>query len=71
LRIGYSRATHRNKMEGASDPDCPFCTPKLTLEHILWQSKETEEDKRKKNMTKEGTKMLVEYVKYIGLYYGL
>jgi hypothetical protein len=29
LRTGYSRATHRNKMEGALDPDCLFCSAKL------------------------------------------
>jgi hypothetical protein len=56
-------------MEGNPDPDCPFCSAKLTLEHILWQCKETEEERRKNNMTKEiwekgeeGAKMLVEYV---------
>jgi hypothetical protein len=37
LRTGYSRATHRIKIEGTPDPDCPFCSAKLTLEHILWQ----------------------------------
>jgi hypothetical protein len=36
LRTGYSRATHRNKIEGTPDPDCPFCSAKLTLDHILW-----------------------------------
>jgi hypothetical protein len=50
----------------------------LTLEHILWQCKETEEERRKSNITKEiwekgeeGPKMLEEYVKNIILYYGL
>jgi hypothetical protein len=50
----------------------------LTLEHIIWQCKETEEERRKSNITKkiwekgeEGSKMLVEYVKNIGLYHGL
>jgi hypothetical protein len=54
-------------MEGTPDPDCPFSSEKLTLEHILWQCKETEEERRKSNMTKEvwekeeeGAKMLVE-----------
>jgi hypothetical protein len=54
-------------MEGTPDPDCPFCSAKLTLEHILWQCKETEEERRKSNVTKvvwekaeEGAKMLVE-----------
>jgi hypothetical protein len=47
---------------------------KLTLEHILWQCKETEEERRKSNLKKEvwekrdeGTIMAVEYVKNIGL----
>jgi hypothetical protein len=51
---------------------------KTTLGHILWQSKEAEEERRKSNITKEnwekeeeGAKMLVEYVKNTGLYYGL
>jgi hypothetical protein len=35
LRTGYSTATHRNKFEGTSDPNCPVCSAKLTLEHIL------------------------------------
>jgi hypothetical protein len=61
-------------MEGIPDPYCPFCSAKLTL----WQCEETEEERRKSNMTKEvcekgekGAKMLVEYVKNIGVYYGL
>jgi ribonuclease HI len=67
---------NRNKMEGT--PDCPFFSAKLTLEHILWQCKEAEEKRQKSNMTKEvweegeeGAKVLVEFVKNIGLYYGL
>jgi hypothetical protein len=77
LRTGY-RAAHRNKMEGSPNLDCPFCSAKLTLEHILCQCKETEEERRKSNMTKEvweireeGAKILVEHVKNIRLYYGL
>jgi hypothetical protein len=45
LRTGYSRATHSNKMEGTPE--------KLTLEHIIWQCEETEEERPKSNMTKE------------------
>jgi hypothetical protein len=65
-------------MEGTLNLDCPFCSTKLTLEQILLQSKETEEERQKSNITKkvwkkgeEGAKMLGEYVKNIGLYYGL
>jgi hypothetical protein len=73
LRSGYSRVKH--KIKETPDPDC---SAKLTLEHILWQCKETEEERRKSNMTKEvwekeeeGAKMLVEYVENIGFYNGL
>jgi hypothetical protein len=52
-RDGYSRATHRNKMKKTPNPECPFCSAKLTLEHIIWHYKETEEERRKSNMTKE------------------
>jgi hypothetical protein len=75
LRTVYSTATYRNKIEGTPDPDCPFCRAKLRLEHIQWQCKETEEERRKNNMTKEvwekgeeGAKMLLEYVTNIGFY---
>jgi hypothetical protein len=56
LRTGYSWATHSNKIEGASDPDCPFCSAKLLLEHILWQCEKTEKERRKSNMTKDERK---------------
>jgi hypothetical protein len=52
LRTGYTRTTHLNKMEGTPDPDCSFCSVKLTREHILWQCKKTEEEIRKSNMAR-------------------
>jgi hypothetical protein len=52
-------------MEGNSVSECSFCSAKLTLEHILWQCKETDKERQKSNMTKEvwekgeeGAKML-------------
>jgi hypothetical protein len=53
LRTGNIRATHRNKINGTPDPECPFCSAKLTLDCILWQCKEIEKERRKSNMTKE------------------
>jgi hypothetical protein len=53
LRTGYSRAIHRYKIEGTPDPNCLFCSAKLTLEQILWQCKETVEERQKSNMAKE------------------
>jgi hypothetical protein len=72
-RTSYSKTTHRKKREGTSDPECTFVSAKLTLTPILLQCKETDEERRKSNMTKEERKkgegeatMLVEYVKNIG-----
>jgi hypothetical protein len=65
------------KLDGTPDPNCPFYSAKVTLEHILWQCKKTEEERRKCNYDEstkvwekgeEGAKMLVEYVKNIGLH---
>jgi hypothetical protein len=44
LRAGYSRATHRNKMEGTPGKERLFCSI------IIWQLKETEEERRKRNI---------------------
>jgi hypothetical protein len=41
LRTGYSRATHRYKMEGTPDPDCPFCSDDsfmLTFSESIFKS---------------------------------
>jgi hypothetical protein len=67
MRTGYSRATHRNKFEGTPDPDCQVCSAKLTLDNILWQRKEGRKTKKVCAKGEEGAKMLVEYVKNIGL----
>jgi hypothetical protein len=42
LRTSYTKDTYRSKIKRTSDPDCLFCSAKLTLEHILWQCKENE-----------------------------
>jgi hypothetical protein len=41
LRTEYTRATHGPKMEGVRNPLCPFCNPHLSVDHILWECKET------------------------------
>jgi hypothetical protein len=43
LRSGYLRTTHGPKMEGISNPLCPFCNTYLSVVHILWEFKETED----------------------------
>jgi hypothetical protein len=37
LRTGYTRTTHGFKMEGVSNPLCPFCNTYLSVDHILWE----------------------------------
>jgi hypothetical protein len=59
-------------------PECPFCVVPLTIDHILWQCKETKEEMTRMNITKElwkegrpGMERLIECVKKIGLYTGM
>jgi hypothetical protein len=53
LRTGYTRATHGPRMIGINNPQCPFCDTTLTVDHVLWDCKETEEIKRELQMTPE------------------
>jgi hypothetical protein len=59
-------------------PECPFCGVPLTIDHILWQCKDTKKEMTRMNITKEVWKeekpeleSLIEYVKKIGLYNGI
>jgi hypothetical protein len=36
LRTGYTRATHGPRMNGITDPQCPFCDTGLTVDLVLW-----------------------------------
>jgi hypothetical protein len=53
LRTGYTRATHGPKMDGVSNPLCPFCNTYLFVDHILWECKETENQTMNMDMRKE------------------
>jgi hypothetical protein len=75
LRTGYTRATHGPRMNGITDPQCPFCDTELTVAHVLWDCTETEQTKREMMMTPEiwtrgaeGMKKIIEYTKKIGFY---
>jgi hypothetical protein len=50
LRTGYTRATHSPKMEGVSNP---FYNTYLSVDFILWECKETEDQRTKMDMRKE------------------
>jgi hypothetical protein len=52
LRTGYTRATHGPKMEGVSNPLFLFCNTHLSVDHILWEWKETEDQKTNMDMKK-------------------
>jgi hypothetical protein len=45
LRTGYTKATHGSKMGGVGNPLCPFCNTHLSVDHILWECKETEDQR--------------------------
>jgi hypothetical protein len=40
-------------MEGVSNPLCPFCNTYLSVDHILWKFKETEDQRMNMDMRKE------------------
>jgi hypothetical protein len=55
--------------------ECPFCAVKTTVDHILWDCKETEIKRLQMNITeeiwkggKEEMEKLLQYVKEIELY---
>jgi hypothetical protein len=53
LRVGYTRATHGPKMEGVSNPLYPFCNTYLSVDHILWECKEIEDQRINMDMRQE------------------
>jgi hypothetical protein len=65
-----TRATHGQRMNGITEPQCPFCEIGLTVDHVLWDCTETEQTKREMMMTPEiwtrgaeGMKKTIEYTK--------
>jgi hypothetical protein len=53
LRTGYTSTTHDPKMEGVGNLLCPFCNTHLSVDHILWEFKETEDQSTNMDMKKE------------------
>jgi hypothetical protein len=77
LRTGFTRATHGPKMDGVDNPLCPFCNTDLSVDHILRECKETEDQRTSMDMNKEkwingkkGMEKMIDYAKEIGLYNG-
>jgi hypothetical protein len=65
-------------MEGVSNPLCPFCNTYLSVDHILGECKETEDQRTNMDMRKEqwingkqGMEKIIYYAKEIGLYNGI
>jgi hypothetical protein len=78
LRTGCTRAIHGPKMEGVGNPLCPFCNTYLSVDHILWECKESEDQRtnmyiRKKQRIngKKCMEKIIDYAKEIGLYNGI
>jgi hypothetical protein len=53
VRTGYVRATHSYIIEKRDNTDCLFSNTNLTVEHILWTCKETEQARIRMNITKD------------------
>jgi hypothetical protein len=78
LRTGYTGVTHDPKTEGDSNPLCPFCNTYLSVDHILWECKETKDQRMNMDMRKEqwidgkkGMETIIDYAKKIRLYNGI
>jgi hypothetical protein len=70
FRTGYTRATHGLTMKEVSNPLCPFCNTYLSVDHILWECKEIEDQRTNMDMTKEqwfngkkGMENIIDYAK--------
>jgi hypothetical protein len=77
LKTGYTRLTHGRKMEGVSNPHNPIRNTYLSVDHILWECNETEDQRMNMDMRKEqwingkkGMEKIIDYAKEIGLYNG-
>jgi hypothetical protein len=55
LRTGYSRAIHGYIINRLENMGCLFCNAKLTVDHILWDCKETKRDRQRMEIQKEKT----------------
>jgi hypothetical protein len=68
LRTEYTRATHGPRMNGITNPQCPFCDTGLIVDHVLCDCKETEKTKREMRMTRSMEKRRRRNEKDRGLY---
>jgi hypothetical protein len=71
-------ATHSPKMEGVTNTLGSFCNTYLSVDHILWECKETEDQRMNIDMRKDqwingkkGMEKIIDYAKEIGLYNGI
>jgi hypothetical protein len=71
FRTGYTKATHSPKMKGVSNQLCPICNTYLSVDHILWECKETEDQRTNMDMTKKQWINGKKVRKTIGLYNGI
>jgi hypothetical protein len=70
LITGYTRATHGPRMNGITDPQCPFCKTGLTVDHVLWDYTDTEQINREMMIPEIWTRG-AEGIKKIGFYDGI
>jgi hypothetical protein len=78
LRTGYTRAAHGYITDSQENMECPFCNVEVIVDHMLWNCKETETQRRRMKIAKkiwtEGkncVEKLIQYVKKIGFYQGI
>jgi hypothetical protein len=50
LRTGYTMATHGYIINKQNNNKCPVCNVRLTVDHILWDCKETKAERQRANI---------------------
>jgi hypothetical protein len=63
-------------MEEVGNPLCSFCNTDLSVDHILWECKDTEDQRMSMDMnkvqwinSKKGMEKMIDYAKEIGLFW--
>jgi transposase-like protein len=72
--MGYTNHTHGYRINDEIRPLCTDCNQDITVEHILWQCPNYDIQRRRSNISrealgknKEEAKMVIKYLKEIGL----
>jgi hypothetical protein len=74
--MGYTNLTHRYRINDKIRPLCTDCNQDITVEHILWQCPNYDNQRSRSNIfrealgnNKEEAKRVIKYLKEIGRFH--